>query len=262
MSRTRIALLAATLLAGASGLAIAQSGALPNPLYDPAQLPTIKGNVASFTLTPRGEVDGFLLTDGTEVHVPPMVSTALVAAVHKGDAVTIHGLRARAIPMVAAASVTDEVTHQTVTVWGHGMFGRGKTPTTVSGTIKEVLHTPHGDANGALLTDGTEVRMPPPAAAKLGALLAPGKTLAVRGAMVKNALGTLVLARAAGPDAAHLTPIARPRPEWMQRMHAMMGERGQHGWADGHMGGRMGDHREGGMMGRGHGAMPPPPAQH
>src|SRR5580704_7774352 len=109
MSPLRISLLAATILAGA-GMALAQ----PAPTYDPAQLPAMKGKVAQYTLTPRGDVDGLILDDGTEVHVPPSVSTELVFAVHPGDAITIHGLKAHAEPMIAAASITNDASGITV----------------------------------------------------------------------------------------------------------------------------------------------------
>jgi hypothetical protein len=35
-------------------------------LWDPSQLPETKGIVKQYTLTPRGDVDGLILTDGTE----------------------------------------------------------------------------------------------------------------------------------------------------------------------------------------------------
>jgi len=57
----KYALLAATLIAaGASGVALAQRG----PVYDPAQLPEVKGKVAQYLLTPRADVVGVILTDG------------------------------------------------------------------------------------------------------------------------------------------------------------------------------------------------------
>src|SRR5271167_4166173 len=123
MSRLKLSLLAATLLAPAL---LASVGAVawvqPAPTYDPAQLPVIKGKVAQYTLTPRGDVDGLILDDGTEVHVTPTVSTELVFAVRPGDAVTIHGLKARAIPMVAAMSITNDATDTTVVAReGRGM---------------------------------------------------------------------------------------------------------------------------------------------
>jgi len=232
MSRMKIALLAATLLTGGiGGTGLAQTAspapaAATNtsnaPTYDPAQLPEIKGKVAQFTLTPRGDVDGFILADGTEVHVPPFVSTQLVFAVHPGDAVTIHGLKARAVPMVAAASVTNDATGLIVLARPERWHGRGAT-TEVTGKVKAALHTPRGDVDGVLLDDGTEVRLPPPDATKLGDALAVGNSLLVRGSSVTSPLGKLVMARQIGPDKDHLTDIKAPSPHGMMGWRGMMG---------------------------------------
>ena len=68
------------------------------PVYDPGQLPAFNGRVQQFTLTPRGDIDGFILTDGTEVKTPPHLSTQIAVTLRNGDAATIRGLRAAAIP--------------------------------------------------------------------------------------------------------------------------------------------------------------------
>jgi len=221
MSRLKSTLLAATLLAGIGGIALAQTA----PTYDPAQLPAFKGKVAQYTLTPRGDVDGLILDDGTEVHVPPAVSTELVFVVRPGDAVTIHGLKARAAPMIAAASVTNDATGTTVAVHiGRGMHWRAQ-PQEDNSKVKEVLHEPRGDMNGVLLEDGTVVRVPPREAERLGAALGVGQPLYVRGEGVASPLGKVIMARKVGPDEAHLTDIAAPRMHgfpWM-RGHGMMG---------------------------------------
>src|SRR5689334_19145460 len=67
--------------------------------YDPAQLPATRGTVERFTLTPRGDIDGLILADGTEIHVPPYLSTQIAATVKPGDTVTVHGIRAAAAPV-------------------------------------------------------------------------------------------------------------------------------------------------------------------
>ena len=38
--------------------------------YDPNQLPSYRGKVQLFTLTPPGDIDGLILTDGTEIKAP------------------------------------------------------------------------------------------------------------------------------------------------------------------------------------------------
>lgn len=209
--RTRTILLAATLLTGGVGAALAQNAAT----YDPNQLPATKGKVAEYSLTPRGDVDGLILTDGTEVHLPPHLSTQLVFAVKPGDAVTIHGLRARAIPMIQAMSVTNDATGNTVTDTGPGgpPGPRGaEQALTAQGRIKAQLHGPQGDLNGALLEDGTIVRLPPPEAERLAADLTPGAMLYVKGDGFAGPLGRVIAAQSIGPNATQLAEVAAPPP--------------------------------------------------
>jgi len=87
----------------ACGLAGAQPATTPPPTppavaapapppsgfsYAIQQLPQFQGTVPRYTLTPRGDVNGLLLSDGTEVHFPPHMSAQLVHAIKPGDAVT------------------------------------------------------------------------------------------------------------------------------------------------------------------------------
>jgi hypothetical protein len=205
------------------------------PAFDLSQLPATRGTVKYFTLTPRGDVDGFVLADGTQVHVPPHLSAQLVAAVRLGDAVTVRGLRAATVPMVAALSVTGDASGQTVVdTWppggpGHGPGGRADRgpgappppppggpaagpPSEVSGKILAVLHGPRGEANGAMLDDGTVLRLPPPEAVRLAAMLASGQTVVAQGPGIANNLGRLVNVRAIGPSRDQLVQIQAPRP--------------------------------------------------
>lgn len=216
--RLRIALIAATVLAGtAGGVAYAQLA----PTYDPAQLPVIQGKVAQYSLTPRGDVDGLILADGTEVHTPPHLGAQLVAAVKPGDAVTIHGLRARSLPLVQAVQVSNDAGGATVTDAGPGGGPHGgprgpgatdQVALTAQGRVKEILHGPRGEANGALLEDGTMIHVPPPEAQRLAAQLAPGATVYVQGNGYAGPLGRVIAVRAIGPDANSTTPVAAPPP--------------------------------------------------
>src|ERR1700678_96868 len=94
------------------------SAAPPAPqaaVYDPQQLPAIRGELDRLTLTARGDIDGFILKDGTEVKTAPDLSTQIAFAIRPGDRVTVRGLKAAALPLVSAVSITDEITHRTVT---------------------------------------------------------------------------------------------------------------------------------------------------
>lgn len=223
--RFRIALLAATLIAGVGGIAAAQMA----PTYNPSQLPATKGKVAQYSLTPRGDVDGLILNDGTQIHLPPQLGTQLVFAVKPGDTVTVRGLKARELPLVQAMQVTNDASGQSVTDTGpapggpgpkhdekgkkdHGPGPRAASgePMQAQGPIKAQLYGPRGDLNGVLLADGTIVHLPPQEAQRLAGQLAVGQTLFVRGAGIKNSLGKLIMARAIGPDEQHATPLQEP----------------------------------------------------
>ena len=65
----------ALLMAGITGAAVGQTG----PAYDPQQLPALQGKVAQYSLTPRGDVDGLILDDGTIVRLPPEEADRLAA---------------------------------------------------------------------------------------------------------------------------------------------------------------------------------------
>ncbi len=237
MSPMKSALLVATLLfSGPMVFAASTALAARAPVYDAAQLPVTKGVVAQYSLTPRGDVDGLILQDGTEVHFSPRASTQLVFAVKPGDAVTIHGMKAKALPMVMAMTITNDASGATVQgMGGQAMRGPGNS-IEASGAVKEVLHGPRGEANGVLLADGTIVRLPPPEVTRLGDQLAVGKTVFVRGNGYAGALGKVVAAREIGPDATNLTQIKTPHRGW----HGHNGQKGMQGQHGGRHGGPMG----------------------
>jgi hypothetical protein len=65
------------------------------------------------------------LTDGAEVKIPPHLSTEIAYSMKPGDPVTIHGLHAAALPLVAAISITDEATGRTAVDYGPPFPGGG-----------------------------------------------------------------------------------------------------------------------------------------
>jgi hypothetical protein len=215
MRKSTLFLAAATIAVPVFGSLLFYGPALaqrPAAVYDLSQLPVTKGVVAQYTLTPRGDVDGLILTDGTEVHIPPFLSTQLVFAVKPGDAVTIQGLKAKVLPMVAAAVITNDATKASVTAGTGGgprmMLGGDSLEAT--GRIKAVLHDPRSEINGVLLEDGTTIRLPPPEAKKLATQLAVGQTIFARGPGLNSPLGHAVFAREIGPNKDSLTKITVP----------------------------------------------------
>jgi hypothetical protein len=195
------------------------------PIYDPQQLPAIKGTVSRYTLTPRGDVDGLILSDGTEVHFPPHLSTQLVYAVKPGDAVTVRGLKALSLPMIAAVSITNDASGQVVIDNSPGPGPGRKGPReagqsmSVQGRVQTVLHGPRGEVNGAMLDDDTILRLPSPEAERFTALLVPGEPIAAQGDGLVTRLGRVVAVRAIGTSTAQLSWVEPPGPPPGKRGH-------------------------------------------
>jgi hypothetical protein len=111
VTRTLLYALLATTAIGTGPSAHAQT---VGTVWDSSQLPETRGTVKQYTLTPRGDVDGLILNDGTEVKVPPHLTGQIVFAIRPGDAVSIRGLRARAIQLIDASSITNVSTGKSV----------------------------------------------------------------------------------------------------------------------------------------------------
>jgi hypothetical protein len=203
-------LLAALLMTTVIGGAAATYAQSNGPMWDPAQLPETRGTVKQYTLTPRGDVDGLILNDGTEVKVPPHLTGQIVFAVRPNDEVSIRGLKARAIALIDAASITNVATGKSVV--DNGPPDRSAAERTVSGKITATLHGKRGEVNGALLEDGTILRLPPHEAARLAAMLETGQTVSVRGNQLDTPLGKVIDVRAIGSSPEQMTELAGPRP--------------------------------------------------
>ena len=185
---------------------------------------TIGGTVTRFTLTPRGDLDGLILGDGTQVHVPPHLSAELAAAVKPGDAVTVTGSRSPSGALFIAASVADIASNQTVTDRGPpapglmppppppGVPVPGALNTMVQGRVQRLLRGPAGDVDGALLDDGTVLRMPPHIAYQFATLLAPGRTVAAQGWGLNTAFGRVIDVQSVGPSLGQLREPFSPQP--------------------------------------------------
>lgn len=213
MKMTRMRALFCVLLATTAigGGATAYSQARDS-MWDSSQLPESRGTVKQYTLTPRGDVDGVILTDGTEVKLPPHLSAQTVYAIRPGDEVSVRGLRARALPLVDAASITNIATGKRVVDNGPPDRPGANDGQVISGRIAALLHGKRGEVNGALLDDGTTLRLPPPEAERLQDQLRQGQTVSARGDILDTALGKVVDVRAIGASAEQMTELRGPRP--------------------------------------------------
>jgi hypothetical protein len=213
MTKTRMRALFCVLLATTAigGGAAAYSQAM-GPMWDSSQLPESRGTVRQYTLTPRGDVDGVILTDGTEVKLPPHLTAQTVFAIRPGDAVSIRGLRARALPLVDAASITNVASGKSVVDNGPPDRRSGNDDRIISGRIAAQLHGKRGEVNGVLLDDGTTLRLPPPEAERIQDWLRQGQTVSARGDVLDTALGKVVDVWAIGASPEQMTELRGPRP--------------------------------------------------
>jgi hypothetical protein len=197
-------------------------------VYDPPQqFPSVSGELERLTLTGRGDIDGLILKDGTEVKTSPDLSTQIAFAIRPGDRVTIHGLRAAALPLVRAVSITDEVTHRTVTDSDVSTSmnppparpappRRGAPPqapgasTEMTGRVRMALHGLQGEVNGVLLESGAILRFPPDQADQLASIIQPRQSLVAEGITITNSLGTVVDVQQIGLARDRLVAVGPP----------------------------------------------------
>jgi hypothetical protein len=115
-----------------------------------------------------------------------------------GDKVRVRGVKPRGADIVAAVLL---ISTTGVEILDEGPHHDGdkherphveKRPMDVMGEVRLSLYGPKGELRGALLTDGTSVRMPPHAAEALSSYLAPGAHIQVWGRGVKNRYGTSI----------------------------------------------------------------------
>lgn len=163
----------------------------------------ITGAVKAFALTPIGDIEGIILTNGVEIHVPPHLTEQVAAAVRPGEAVAVRGWNTGVPNFVVATALTGQ-RGQSVVDQGPpppgmrppppppGQAAPGAQMATVQGRILQVLHGPRGDMNGAILDDGTTLKLPPPSAWQMASLLQPGQSVVAQGWSLSNSYGHVV----------------------------------------------------------------------
>jgi hypothetical protein len=165
---------------------------------DPECLQETRGTITQFLLNPHGELDGFVLGNNRQVHFPPHLARQVAKHMSVGDKVRVRGVKPRAADIVAAVQLTSATG---VVILDDGPHHDGEKhekphvdryPMDVTGEVRLSLYGPKGELRGALLTDGTSIRMPPHAAEELSSYLEPGAHIQVWGHGVKNRYGRTI----------------------------------------------------------------------
>lgn len=188
---------------------------------DPDYLPSTHGVVKRFLLNLKGEADGLILADGTEVHFPPHMSADVLRAIVPGDAVTVSGVRPRGADVIAAVAIGAPS--------GSRIEDRGPAeengerhkssekpdsrPIEYHGVIVSLLHGPKGEVRGILFEDGVTVRFSKKHVPLLTDLLKPGLSIILRGGEITSAIGTVIEAFEIGTSIEALKPVKSKKPK-------------------------------------------------
>jgi hypothetical protein len=186
---------------------------------DPDYLPITTGIVERFTINPDGDVDGFLLTDETLVHSPPHLSDQLKAAIRPGDSVRVRGVKPRGADLIAAVSVErqggpvviDEGPGAQETDSEDKAASPEHVPTEVSGTVRVTLFAPKGQVRGALLEDGTILRLGHKEAQRHSDQLRPGSQISVGGEGLATEQGRVIEVREIGKPDGTFEPLKKTK---------------------------------------------------
>ena len=161
---------------------------------DPDALPETQGVINFLVYNPHGELDGFVLDGERLVHVPPHLGTRLGRRAAVGAAVRVRAIKPRDAAVLVGVAV--EIDGRLFTDDGpqghpHAAAPASK-PADVIGNVRLTLFAPRGEVCGALLDDGTVVRLHPKGNEGLAEYFAPGGRIEVWGPAFRKA-GTRVI---------------------------------------------------------------------
>jgi hypothetical protein len=185
---------------------------------DPTCLPETQGFVERFITNRHGEVDGVLLAGTKEIPVlictPPHIAAEIEAGIQISDTINVRGVRRRGADIIAAVALTANCGEVIIDNGPGNEDGRearrcSSKPirTEAEGVVRLALFGPKGEPRGALLEDGTIVRIGPKEAAALVELLRPGARIALCGTGLQTKHGRVIAAERVGPERCSLRPV-------------------------------------------------------
>ena len=123
----------------------------------------VSGTISQFNYDRDAEVEGFLLSNNTLVHLPPRAAARMGTSLRAGDTVRVGGF-AQTSPTgfqtMEAQAIQDSTSGKSLTVPQPGAAA----PYSGSGRIQQLNYGPDGAVNGFLLDNGTLATVPPFAA--------------------------------------------------------------------------------------------------
>ncbi|HJT22305.1 MAG TPA: hypothetical protein VJ746_17670 [Nitrospira sp.] len=177
------------------------------------QPPVAEGIVDRYLLHPRGDVNGLLLRDGSQMHVTSRAANQLTKMIRPGDHVRVHGRRASDSSLVKADVITNMTKGVSFTVpyrldlpippaEDQPILNEMR----AGGTIQVLLYDHlKGVVNGAVLSDGTQIRLPPDVGDRFHASLQRDMDVRVEGYGTETDYGRALEATAIGRKDGPLT---------------------------------------------------------
>lgn len=198
-----------------SGLHVWLTGSEPHS--SSLKHPVAEGTVTRYLLDPRGEVEGLLLQDGTHMHITSRASDKLLQAIKPGHHVRVHGHRQEGEPLVQADVILNLTTGTIFTVpfrldlpVPEKEHHLAMTELRAEGTIEALLyHGLKGVVQGMLLSDGTQVRLPPDISDDLRRSFRVGDHVMAEGNGTVNEHGRCLEALMMSVDGGKVTPLDR-----------------------------------------------------
>jgi hypothetical protein len=164
---------------------------------DPDSLTEPKHRIRQFLVNEHGDVDGFISTDGHQVHVPPHMGRALTTSINVGDMVYVRGVKPRRADLLVALSI-ESVHGDRLEDHGPPSKARSKKRKAsarkreMEGITERVLYAPKGERVGLLFKNGVNVRFDPDVADDLEEFLASERHVAVSGNLRTTKWGTVL----------------------------------------------------------------------
>jgi hypothetical protein len=179
--------------------------------------PVAEGIVTRYLLDPRGEIEGLMLQDGTQMHITSRAADKLVQAIKPGQHVRVHGRRQDDMPLVQADVIFNASTGTIFTVPFRLDFPipdqeqrLSMTEMKAEGTIEALLFHPlNGVVQGMLLSDGTQVRLPPDINEELRNSFRLGEQVAAEGNGTANEYGRCLEALSMSVNGGKMTGLDR-----------------------------------------------------
>jgi hypothetical protein len=189
---------------------------MSDPILDySVQPPVAEAVVKSYVMDPRGEIEGLLLTDGSYLYITSRAADQLRQAIVPGDHIRIYGLREGEeklirpdiirnlskgstfiVPLRLDLPIPEQERHLSVTEMQ------------VTGEIQVLLlHPSKRIVQGLILSDGSQIRLPPDISDGLRRSFRVGDTVTVRGNGTKNEFGRSIEAVAMGRHPSRLVAL-------------------------------------------------------